>query len=300
MPEVVTTTNLEGIELLRRGKVRDVYQLDSHLLIVASDRISAFDCVIPNGIPHKGAVLTQISRFWFERLAGIVPNHLVTTNVDEFPAQLAPYRDTLAGRSMLVRKADRLDVECVARGYLIGSGWVDYQESGAVCGIDLPAGLPMAGQLPETIFTPASKADDGHDENISFAVVEDMVGADTAKQLRDLSLRIYGEARAYAEERGIIIADTKFEFGFVGGELILIDEVLTPDSSRFWPADDYQVGSSPPSFDKQYVRDYLLGVDWDRNPPAPELPPEVIEATSAKYLEAFRRLTGQELPGTGD
>jgi len=300
MPEVVTTTNLEGIELLRRGKVRDVYQLDSHLLIVASDRISAFDCVIPNGIPHKGAVLTQISRFWFERLADIVPNHLVTTNVDEFPAQLAPYRDTLAGRSMLVRKADRLDVECVARGYLIGSGWVDYQESGAVCGIDLPAGLPMAGQLPETIFTPASKADDGHDENISFAVVEDMVGADTANQLRDFSLRIYGEARAYAEERGIIIADTKFEFGFVDGELILIDEVLTPDSSRFWPADDYQVGSSPPSFDKQYVRDYLLGVDWDRNPPAPELPPEVIEATSAKYLEAFRRLTGQELPGTGD
>jgi phosphoribosylaminoimidazole-succinocarboxamide synthase len=299
MPEVVTTTNLEGVELLRRGKVRDVYQIDSHLLIVASDRISAFDCVIPNGIPHKGAVLTQISRFWFERLEDLVPNHLVTTNVDEFPAQLAPYRDTLAGRSMLVRKADRLDVECVARGYLIGSGWVDYQDSGAVCGIDLPAGLPMAGQLPETIFTPASKADDGHDENISFAVVEDMVGADTASRLRDLSLRIYGEARAYAEERGIIIADTKFEFGFVDGELILIDEVLTPDSSRFWPADDYQVGSSPPSFDKQYVRDYLLGVDWDRNPPAPELPPEVIEATSAKYLEAFRRLTGQELPGTG-
>jgi len=300
MPEVVTTTNLEGIELLRRGKVRDVYQLDSQLLIVASDRISAFDCVIPNGIPHKGAVLTQISRFWFDRLADIVPNHLVTTNVDEFPAQLAPYRDTLAGRSMLVRKADRLDVECVARGYLIGSGWVDYQESGAVCGIDLPAGLPMAGQLPETIFTPASKADDGHDENISFAVVEEMVGTETANRLRDLSLRIYGEARAYAEERGIIIADTKFEFGFVDGELILIDEVLTPDSSRFWPADDYQVGSSPPSFDKQYVRDYLLGVEWDRNPPAPELPPEVIEATSAKYLEAFRRLTGQELPGMGD
>jgi phosphoribosylaminoimidazole-succinocarboxamide synthase len=300
MPEVVTTTNLEGVELLRRGKVRDVYEIDSHLLIVASDRISAFDCVIPNGIPHKGAVLTQISRFWFERLEDLVPNHLVTTNVDEFPAQLAPYRDTLAGRSMLVRKADRLDVECVARGYLIGSGWVDYQDSGAVCGIDLPAGLPMAGQLPETIFTPASKADDGHDENISFAVVEDMVGADTASRLRDLSLRIYGEARAFAEERGIIIADTKFEFGFVDGELILIDEVLTPDSSRFWPADDYQVGSSPPSFDKQYVRDYLLGVDWDRNPPAPELPSEVIEATSAKYLEAFRRLTGQELPGTGD
>ena len=297
MPEVVTTTNLEGIELLRRGKVRDVYQLDSHLLIVASDRISAFDCVIPNGIPHKGAVLTQISRFWFERLADIVPNHLVTTDVDEFPAPLAPFRETLAGRSMLVRKADRLDVECVARGYLIGSGWVDYQNSGAVCGIDLPAGLPMAGQLPETIFTPASKADDGHDENISFAAVEEMLGADTANQLRDLSLRIYGEARAYAQERGIIIADTKFEFGFVDGELILIDEVLTPDSSRFWPADDYEVGASPPSFDKQYVRDYLLGVDWDRNPPAPELPSEVIEATSAKYLEAFRRLTGQELPG---
>ena len=300
MSEVVTTTNLEGIELLRRGKVRDVYQLDSHLLIVASDRISAFDCVIPNGIPHKGEVLTQISRFWFERLAAIVPNHLVTTDVDDFPAQLAPYRDTLAGRSMLVRKADRLDVECVARGYLIGSGWVDYQKSGAVCGIDLPAGLPMAGQLPETLFTPASKADDGHDENISFAVVEQMVGKETAGRLRDLSLRIYGEARAYAEERGIIIADTKFEFGFVDGELILIDEVLTPDSSRFWPADDYQVGSSPPSFDKQYVRDYLLGLDWDRNPPAPELPPEVVEATSAKYLEAYRRLTGQELPGLGD
>jgi phosphoribosylaminoimidazole-succinocarboxamide synthase len=300
MPQVVTTTNLEGIELIRRGKVRDVYRLGSHLLIVASDRISAFDCVIPNGIPYKGAVLTQISRFWFERLADVVPNHLVSTDVEEFPSELAPYRDILAGRSMLVRMADRLDVECVARGYLIGSGWVDYQASGAVCGIELPAGLPMAGLLPKPIFTPASKADDGHDENISFDVVEDMVGKETADRLRDLSLRIYGEARAYAEEQGIIIADTKFEFGFVDGELTLIDEVLTPDSSRFWPADEYQVGSSPPSFDKQYVRDYLLGVDWDRNPPAPELPQEVVEATSAKYLEAFRILTGQELPGSSE
>jgi phosphoribosylaminoimidazole-succinocarboxamide synthase len=300
MPEVVTTTNLEGIELLRRGKVRDVYRLGSHLLIVASDRISAFDCIIPNGIPHKGAVLTQISRFWFERLADIVPNHLVTTDVDEFPSELAPYRQTLAGRSMLVRMAERLDVECVARGYLIGSGWVDYQASGGVCGIELPAGLPMAGILPEPIFTPANKADDGHDENISFAVVEEMVGAETASRMRDLSLRIYSEARDYAREQGIIIADTKFEFGFVDGALTLIDEVLTPDSSRFWPADEYQVGSSPPSFDKQYVRDYLLGLDWDRNPPAPELPADVVEATSAKYLEAFRRLTGRELPGASE
>lgn len=300
MPEVVTSTDLEGVQLLCRGKVRDVYEIDSHLLIVATDRISAFDCVIPNGIPFKGQVLTQISRFWFERLGGLVPHHLVSTEVADFPEPLQDYGETLAGRSMLVRKAERIDVECVARGYLIGSGWVDYQNSGAVCGIELPEGMEMAGRLDEPIFTPASKAEDGHDENISFEQVVGMVGAEVAGRLRDLSLRIYGEATAYAEQRGIIIADTKFEFGFIEEELTLIDEVLTPDSSRFWPADQYQVGSSPPSFDKQFVRDYLLGIDWDRNPPAPALPPEVVAATSEKYLEAFRRLTGRDLPGASD
>ena len=295
--EVVTTTELGGIPLLRRGKVRDIYDLGDNMLIVATDRISAFDVVLPNGIPHKGSVLTQISRFWFERLGDLVPHHLISTDVGEFPVELREHDEVLAGRSMLVRRADRVDIECVVRGYLIGSGWKDYKATGAVCGIELPEGLPMAGRLEAPIFTPASKADDGHDENMSFDAMVALFGAGVAARLRDLSLQIYAAAREYAKGRGIIIADTKFEFGFIDGELSLIDEVLTPDSSRFWPAADYRPGASPPSFDKQFVRDYLSGIEWDKSPPGPELPEEVVAATSAKYLEAYEQLTGVPLPG---
>ncbi|HEX9699273.1 MAG TPA: phosphoribosylaminoimidazolesuccinocarboxamide synthase [Acidobacteriota bacterium] len=298
MATIVTSTDIDAFPLARRGKVRDVYALDDRLLIVATDRISAFDVVLPNGIPHKGSVLTQISRFWFDRI-DICPNHLISTDVADFPETLQPHAEELAGRSMLVRRADRVDVECVVRGYLIGSGWKDYQATGAVCGIQLPAGMELASRLQEPIFTPASKADDGHDENISFAQMSEMVGAATAERLRRLSLEIYKTAREYAEQRGIIIADTKFEFGFIDGELALIDELLTPDSSRFWPADRYRSGVSPPSYDKQFVRDYLSSIDWDKNPPGPELPDEVVSATSAKYLEAYEQLTGSPLPGTG-
>jgi phosphoribosylaminoimidazole-succinocarboxamide synthase len=295
---VITSTELPDLRMARRGKVRDVYDLGDELLIVATDRVSAFDVVLPNGIPHKGTVLTQISRFWFERMRAC-PNHLISAEVDEFPEPLRRHADVLDGRSMLVRRADRVDVECVVRGYLIGSGWKDYQASGAVCGIELPADMPLAGRIEEPIFTPASKADDGHDENISFDTMTDMVGSDTAERLRELSLEIYTEARTFAEQRGIIIADTKFEFGLIDGELTLIDELLTPDSSRFWPADQYQSGISPPSFDKQFVRDYLSDVEWDKNPPGPALPPHVVDGTSAKYLEAYEQLTGAPLPGTG-
>ena len=295
---IVTSTDLPDLSMARRGKVRDVYDLGDELLIVATDRVSAFDVVLPNGIPHKGSVLTQISRFWFERMSAC-PNHLITTDVAEFPAPLQQHADVLAGRSMLVRRAERVDVECVVRGYLIGSGWKDYQATGAVCGIELPDDMPLAGRIEAPIFTPASKADDGHDENISFDTMVEMVGSDTAERLRELSLEIYTAARAFAEQRDIIIADTKFEFGFIDGELTLIDELLTPDSSRFWPADQYQSGISPPSFDKQFVRDYLSGVEWDKNPPGPALPQEVVDATSAKYLEAYEQLTGAPLPGSG-
>jgi phosphoribosylaminoimidazole-succinocarboxamide synthase len=294
---VVTSTDLPGVKLARRGKVRDVYDLGDELLIVATDRVSAFDVVLPNGIPHKGSVLTQISRFWFERVTSC-PNHLITTEVDDFPAPLNEHGEVLAGRSMLVKRAERVDIECVVRGYLIGSGWKDYQATGAVCGIRLPEGMPMAGRIEEPIFTPASKADDGHDENISFDTMAGQVGREVAERLRELSLQIYAEGRAFAEQRGIIIADTKFEFGFIDGEPALIDELLTPDSSRFWPADQYRSGISPPSFDKQFVRDYLSGIAWDKTPPGPELPDEVVEATSAKYLEAYERLTGSPLPGS--
>ena len=294
---VVTSTELPGIPLARRGKVRDVYDLGDELLIVATDRVSAFDVVLPSGIPHKGAVLTQISRFWFERMA-VCPNHLISADATSFPQHLQEHHDLLAGRTMLVRRAERVDVECVVRGYLIGSGWKDYQATGAVCGIELPADMPLAGRLEEPIFTPASKSDDGHDENISFDTMVDMVGAETAERLRELSLQIYGEARVFAGERGIIIADTKFEFGFIDGELSLIDELLTPDSSRFWPADRYQSGISPPSYDKQFVRDWLSALDWDKNPPGPELPADIVEATADKYLEAYEQLTGAPLPGT--
>jgi phosphoribosylaminoimidazole-succinocarboxamide synthase len=279
-----------------RGKVRDVYAVgDDRLLLVATDRLSAFDCVLPDPIPDKGRVLTQLSLFWFDFLAGLVPNHLITANVDEYPAPLPGYRDQLEGRSMLVRRAKMIDVECVARGYLAGSGWKEYRAHGTICGIPLPAGLRECDRLPEPVFTPAYKAKSGHDENIPFSKVESLAGKETAARLRDLTLAIYRKAAAYAESRGILLADTKFEFGWIGGELTLADEVLTPDSSRFWPADSYEPGKPQPSFDKQYVRDYLESLAWDKNPPAPSLPPDVIEKTSEKYREAYRRLTGKPL-----
>lgn len=287
-------TELEDLRLVHRGKVRDIYEHDGNLLIVATDRISAYDVVLPTPIPGKGVVLTQLSRFWFERLQGLVAHHLLTADVRQMPEPIRRHAQWLAGRSMYVRRARRFDVECVVRGYLIGSGWKDYQATGAVCGIALPSGLRLADRLPEPIFTPATKADSGHDENVSFDRMADAIGHGWAEKLRDTSLRLYQEAAALAERRGIIIADTKFEFGLVDGELTLIDEVLTPDSSRFWPADRYRPGISPPSFDKQFVRDYLESIGWDKRPPAPALPPEIVARTAAKYREARRRLIGDD------
>jgi phosphoribosylaminoimidazole-succinocarboxamide synthase len=291
------TLELPGFRKIASGKVREIFDLGEHLLFVATDRISAFDCVLPNAIPHKGEVLTQLSAFWFGKF-GFVDNHVVTTNFDEFPEPLQKYEKELIGRCMIVRKAQPLPVECVVRGYLIGSGWKDYQASGAVCGIPLPGGLRQADRLPETIFTPATKAATGHDENIPWERCVELVGDDVARQARDLAIRIYEEGRAWAAGRGIIVADTKFEFGLLDGRVILIDECLTPDSSRFWPASEYRPGISPPSFDKQFVRDYLETLDWPKTPPAPQLPPDVIRRTSEKYLDAYERLTGQRLPGT--
>lgn len=291
------------LKFLRAGKVRDLYEVDAaHLLLVASDRISAFDCVLPNAIPHKGAVLTQLSRFWFARFAELVSNHLVTTRVEEFPvdvqARLSDGSKTyLDSRVMLVRKADVVPFECVVRGFLAGSGWKEYQQTGAVCGHALPPGLTEAARLPIAIFTPATKAESGHDINVSVSEMAAAVGADLTAQLEQISLHLYREAAAYAETRGIIICDTKFEFGLRDGAIVLVDEVLTPDSSRFWPLDQYVPGKAQPSFDKQYVRDYLETLAWDKRPPAPALPSEVIEATSKKYLEAYRLLTGSDLPG---
>jgi phosphoribosylaminoimidazole-succinocarboxamide synthase len=285
---------LPGINKLRSGKVREVFDLGDTLLFVATDRISAFDVILPDPIPHKGAVLNQISEFWFKRFETI-QNHLVTANFEEFPKELQLFRGQLAGRSMIVRKTNPLPVECVVRGYLAGSGWKEYQESRSVCGIELPAGLKLASQLPEPIFTPATKAEQGHDENIDMKRCAQILGDEIANRVKKLSLEIYSRGREHAAQKGIIVADTKFEFGVVDGELLLIDECLTPDSSRFWPKDEYVVGQSPPSFDKQFVRDYLETLDWDKTPPAPRLPKDVIEKTSAKYLEAFRRLTGSEL-----
>jgi phosphoribosylaminoimidazole-succinocarboxamide synthase len=285
---------LPGINKLRSGKVREVFDLGDTLLFVATDRISAFDVILPDPIPHKGAVLNQISEFWFKRFETI-QNHLVTENFEEFPKELQPFREQLAGRSMIVKKTKPLPVECVVRGYLAGSGWKEYQESRSVCGIELPAGLKLASQLPEPIFTPATKAEQGHDENIDMKRCAQILGDEIANRVKKLSLEIYSRGREHAAQKGIIVADTKFEFGVVDGELLLIDECLTPDSSRFWPKDEYVVGQSPPSFDKQFVRDYLETLDWDKTPPAPRLPKDVIEKTSAKYLEAFRRLTGSEL-----
>ena len=286
---------LAGIKKLKSGKVREVFDLGDTFLFVASDRISAFDCIMPNGIPRKGEVLTQISHFWFDHTANLVPNHRAAGANDPLPARLQPYAAQLARRSMIVKKAQPLAIECVVRGYLAGSGWKEYKTSQTVCGIKLPPGLKESSELPEPIFTPATKAETGHDENIPFDTAAKIVGADIAAQARDLSLKIYRSAREYARQRGIIIADTKFEFGMFEGKLILIDEVLTPDSSRFWPADQYQPGHGQPSFDKQFVRDYLETLTWDKTPPAPALPDEVVTRTTEKYLEAYEKLTGRKL-----
>jgi phosphoribosylaminoimidazole-succinocarboxamide synthase len=289
-------TNLGATPLIGRGKVRDLYAIDGALLLVATDRISAFDHVLASGIPDKGKILTQISLFWFELLKDLVPNHLITAEVSEFPSALQPYADQLRGRSMLVKRAAMFPVECVARGYLAGSGWKEYQASGAVCGIPLPAGLQDGSRLPEPVYTPAVKAEGGaHDENITFNETEKMVGAAQAAELRLLTLRIYNRAAAHAEDCGLILADTKFEFGRSGEGVILADEVLTPDSSRFWDENTWKPGGAQPSFDKQFVRDYLEETHWNKQAPAPGLPDDVIERTRAKYLEAFRRLTGREL-----
>jgi phosphoribosylaminoimidazole-succinocarboxamide synthase len=293
---VLLRTNFPKLELHVSGKVRDVYELDgAHLLFVATDRISAFDYVLATGIPHKGQVLTQISLFWFDFLRDIVPNHLVTADVDRYPESVRKYADQLRGRSMMVLRADMIPVECVVRGYLSGSAWKEYRADGSVCGIGLPAGLKESARLPEPIFTPAIKATTGHDENISFEKMVEIAGRDVSVELRTLSLKIYAAAADYAREKGILIADTKFEFGRTPRGITLADEVLTPDSSRFWPADQYQPGQAQNSYDKQYVRDYLEEIRWTKQPPAPALPPEVVRKTSEKYLEAFRQLTGREL-----
>ena len=288
--------DLPGIKKLRSGKVREVFDLGETLLFVVTDRLSAFDVILPDPIPHKGAVLNQISAFWFKRFDKI-DNHFITADFEKFPKELHAFREQLAGRSMIVKKTKPLTVECVVRGYLAGSGWKEYQQSQSVCGIKLPTGLQLASPLPEPIFTPATKNDVGHDENIDMKECRRILGDETANRVKDLSLEIYSRGRDHAAQRGIIVADTKFEFGKINNQLLLIDEVLTPDSSRFWPKDQYIVGQSPPSFDKQFVRDYLETLDWDKTPPAPKLPPQVIEKTSEKYREALERLTGKKLNG---
>jgi phosphoribosylaminoimidazole-succinocarboxamide synthase len=296
LDSVLLQTDFPDLKLFASGKVRDVYQLGSdHLLFVATDRISAFDYVLATGIPHKGRVLTQLSLFWFEFLKDIVPNHLVTADVSRYPKEAQTYADQLRGRSMLVQRAEMFPVECVVRGYLSGSGWKEYKSTGSVCGIKLPAGLRESDQLPEPIFTPATKATTGHDENISFEQMTTLVDQEDSRKLRDLSLAVYRKASDYARQKGIIIADTKFEFGRTAAGITLADEVLTPDSSRFWPADKYEPGMSQQSFDKQYVRDYLEEIRWNKQPPAPALPAEVARRTSEKYVEAYRQLTGRQL-----
>ena len=293
---VLTTTNLPGITLRARGKVRDVYSIgEDRLLIIATDRISAFDYILATGIPDKGRVLTAMSLFWFDFLKDVTPNHLISANVDEYPNELHQFRDQLEGRSMLVHRANMVDVECVARGYISGSGWKDYKRTGSICGIALPAGLRESDKLPEPIFTPATKAHTGHDENVSFDLVASQIGLDLTNRLRDLTLAIYRKASDYAATKGIILADTKFEFGFVGEQLVLGDEVLTPDSSRFWPAATYAPGGAQPSYDKQFVRDYLESIQWNKQPPAPALPDEIARHTSEKYKQAYRELTGRSL-----
>jgi phosphoribosylaminoimidazole-succinocarboxamide synthase len=292
---VVTQTDLPGVKFHSRGKVRDIYDLGSSLLFIASDRLSAFDVVLPTPIPDKGKVLTQMSSFWFKHFRDVVRNHVITENVDEYPEVLREYRAQIEGRSMLVRRAEVFPVECVVRGYLTGSGWKDYKKSGAVCGIELPKGLEESVKLEAPIFTPSTKAATGHDENISEDQAADIIGGDAITSLRDLSIDLYNRAAAFALERGIIICDTKFEFGLIDGEISIVDEMLTPDSSRFWPADQYVSGRSQPSFDKQFVRDYLEKVSWDKQPPGPELPHDVVAGTGEKYVEAFKRLTGLDL-----
>jgi phosphoribosylaminoimidazole-succinocarboxamide synthase len=309
------TTNTFSRELVREripelrfqrsGKARDVYEVDDdRLLIVATDRISAFDCVMPNAIPHKGRALTQLSRFWFDRFSTLVPNHMIAADLNEFPAELLrslsdESKALLAGRSMIVRRAEVIPFECVVRGYLAGSGWKDYRRTGAICGHTLPEGLVESAELPRPIFTPATKAEEGHDLNVTIDEMSRAVGSDLTGRLEEISLKIYAEAAAYAETRGVIVCDTKFEFGLINGQLTLVDEVLTPDSSRFWPREAYMPGRSQPSFDKQFVRDYLETLDWDKRPPAPPLPPEITRITSEKYLEAYRLLTGHVLEDRG-
>jgi phosphoribosylaminoimidazole-succinocarboxamide synthase len=294
---VLLNTDFPELELHASGKVRDIYKVDNdHLLFVATDRISAFDYVLATGIPQKGRVLTQLSLFWFDFLKDVVPNHLVTARVADYPPELQKYAAELHGRSMLVARADMVAIECVVRGYLSGSGWKEYKSSGSVCGIPLPAGLRESDKLPEPIFTPAIKASSGHDENISFERMVELAGSELSQKLRDLSVKVYQMAADYAETRGIIIADTKFEFGHTPAGLVLADEVLTPDSSRFWPMDKYKPGGTQESFDKQYVRDYLETIKWNKQPPAPGLPPEVAEKTSEKYVEAYTQMTGHPLP----
>jgi phosphoribosylaminoimidazole-succinocarboxamide synthase len=293
--DVLLALDLPGIKKLRSGKVREMFDLGDSLLMVATDRISAFDVIMPNGIPNKGRVLTALSAFWFAHTHHIIPNHCITTRVEEYPKQVQPFRAQIEGRSMLVKKANPLPIECVVRGYLSGSGWKEYKQKQSVCGIQLPSGLLESSQLPEPIFTPATKAESGHDINITFEQAAALTGEAIAKQARDTSFAIYKWARDYAKQRGIIIADTKFEFGLFEGKLILIDEILTPDSSRFWPADQYKPGGAQPSFDKQFLRDYLETLDWDKTPPAPQLPEEITRKTGEKYLEAFRRITGKTL-----
>ena len=293
---VVQQTSLSGVKLFSRGKVRDIYELaDGRLLVIATDRISAFDVVLSAGIPGKGCVLNQLSCFWFDRFHGLIPNHFLTAEITEYPAELQAFADQIRGRSMLVKKAQPFPIECVVRGYLAGSGWKEYSESGMVCGIKLPAGLKESDRLEQPIFTPATKSQTGHDENISFEEAAARIGENVAEKLRDLSIELYSRAREYAATRGILIADTKFEWGQIGNEIILIDEVLTPDSSRFWPKDQYAPGKSQPSFDKQFVRDYLESIHWNKKPPPPSLPQDIIEKTGEKYREAYRLLTGKAL-----
>jgi phosphoribosylaminoimidazole-succinocarboxamide synthase len=296
----LSETSIHGLPLWRRGKVRDVYDLGDRLLIVTTDRISAFDVVLPTPIPSKGAVLTQLSLFWFRLLGDLVPNHVLTASVDEYPRELHAWRAQLEGRSMLVRKTEPLPVECVVRGYLAGSGWKDYRKTGAVCGIALPSGLHESDRLEQPLFTPSTKAETGHDENISLEQMSGIVGAARAAELRDLTLELYRRARAHAEGRGILLADTKLEFGLSEGRVVWIDEAFTPDSSRFWPRDAYEPGRAQPSFDKQYVRDYLETLDWDKRPPGPPLPEDVVTRTREKYLEAYARLTGTSLPARAE
>jgi phosphoribosylaminoimidazole-succinocarboxamide synthase len=292
-------TCLPDVSLFARGKVRDVYDLGDKLLIVATDRISAFDCVLPTPVPEKGAILTQMSLFWLSKMGDILPNHLVTADVAQYPAELRKYSDQLERRSMLVRKAKRIDVECVVRGYLAGSGWKDYGKTGAVCGHMLPNGMRECDRLPEPIFTPATKEESGHDINVSREELAKLIGTELASELERLSLAVYERGRSYAETRGIIIADTKFEFGWIDDRISLIDEVMSPDSSRFWPADSYEPGRAQDSFDKQFVRDYLETLDWDKTPPAPPLPDDILAGTQAKYRDAYERLTGVPFTSRG-